>query len=102
MGRKRAAYTIIGLAVSACWLTLVTIYINDEIGWDNLVLMLPHDIAISVEIAVQNALLGERVHAVSEVGAGMNFVTKKVAESRSRSSARMTMIFGFRFARSAA
>ena len=48
MGRKRAAYTIIGLAVSACWLTLVTIYINDEIGWDNLVLMLPHEIGFTL------------------------------------------------------
>ena len=48
MSRKRTAFTIIGLAVSASWLTLVAIYIGDEVGWDNMVLMLPHEIGFTL------------------------------------------------------
>jgi hypothetical protein len=43
-GRKRAALTIVGLAVSASWLMLVANYVGDQIGWDNVALMLPHEI----------------------------------------------------------
>ena len=48
LSRKRTAFTIIGLAVSASWLTLVAIYIGDEVGWDNMVLMLPHEIGFTL------------------------------------------------------
>ena len=47
-GRRRAAYTIVGLVISGCWLTLVALYIGDQIGWENLALMLPHEIGFTL------------------------------------------------------